>query len=603
MTPLPPSEVRSTCPYCGVGCGVVIETQGGRITGVRGDTDHPANRGRLCTKGQSLHLTASPQVTLHRRLLHPMHRPRRGDTPQRLGWDAALELTAQGLARTVQRHGADAVGVYVSGQLLTEDYYLFNKFTKGLLGTNHIDSNSRLCMSSAVVGYKLTLGADAPPACYDDIQHADCLWVAGSNAAWAHPVLFRQVEDARRARPHMKMVVVDPRRTATAEMADLHLALQPGTDVLLCQGLLHIMRQQGWLNPHYIQQHTEGWDALQPSLDAATPEAVSALCGVAVPDLFTAAQWFAGSNATLSLYCQGLNQSVNGSANNAALIHLHLATGHMGRPGAGPFSLTGQPNAMGGREVGAMATLMSGHRTLSDAADREELAALWGVPSVPSAPGRTAMELFEAAADGQVKALWVACTNPAQSLPHQSMVKRALERAEFVVVQEAFAHAATLAHADVLLPAAPWGEKDGTVTNSERCISRVRAAVPPSGESRPDWRIVRDVAQRVAVALGRPEAAAGFAHTSPEAVWNEHRATTAGRDLDITGLSYGHLDNVGPAPWPFPRGAHAGRQRLRLSHPAPALSGRACRHWRYCRLQARPSHRCPRRPGCRRKAR
>ena len=574
-------ETRSTCPYCGVGCGVIIESRGAQITGVRGDPDHPANFGRLCTKGQSLHLTAAPQVTAQTRQLMPQWRAVRGQAPHSLDWDSAIELAASRLAAIVRDHGPDALGFYISGQLLTEDYYAFNKLAKGLLGTNNIDSNSRLCMSSAVAGYKMTLGADAPPACYDDIAQTQCLFIAGSNAAWAHPILFRRIEDARSANPDLKMIVVDPRRTDTADMADLHLQIQPGTDVMLFHGLLHIMLAQGWTQADYIAAHTHGFEAVQALVAEHTPAHVAQICGVPEADLYTAARWFAGvqedsadRTPTLSLYCQGLNQSSNGTAKNAALINLHLATQQIGRPGAGPLSLTGQPNAMGGREVGGMANLMSGHRDMANAQHRAEVAALWGVADVPAKPGLTAVEMFEAAADGQIKALWIACTNPAQSMPDQKTVHRALERVEFVIVQEAFETATTCDYADLLLPATTWGEKEGTVTNSERRISRVRAAVPPPGQARHDWQIACAIGQRVAIALGRPQDARLLDYAAPEAIWNEHRESTRGRDLDITGLSYQQLAQT-PAQWPQPEGAAHGQVRLYTDGRFATPDGRA----------------------------
>jgi assimilatory nitrate reductase catalytic subunit len=552
------AETRSTCPYCGTGCGVIIESQGDRITGVRGDPEHPANFGRLCSKGSTLHLTAAETVTRQVRLLQPMQRLQRGVAPQALAWDDALELAAGRLADVVGRHGPDAIGFYLSGQLLTEDYHVFNKLARGLIGSNHIDSNSRLCMSSAVVGYKRTLGSDAPPACYDDLAQTDCLFISGSNTAWAHPILFRRIEDARAG---MKIIVVDPRRTETAEMADLHLQIEPGTDVLLCHGLLHIMLWEGWTRPDYIARHTSGFEELRQIVRQATPERVARGCGVSVEDLQTAARWFAQSAATLSLYCMGLNQSSSGSAKNAALINLHLATGQIGKPGAGPFSLTGQPNAMGGREVGAMATLLPGHRDPADAQHRAEIARLWGVDALPASPGLSATEMFEAAAEGRIKALWIACTNPAQSMPDQALVRRALQRAEFVIVQEAFASAASCDFADLLLPAASWGEKEGTVTNSERRISRVRAAIAPAGQARPDWMIARDIGRRLEARL-RPDQPSLFGFERPEQIWREHRESTRGRDLDITGLSYPLLDKLGPQQWPMPAGASRGQARL-----------------------------------------
>lgn len=570
-------ETRSTCPYCGVGCGVIIESQGEQITGVRGDPDHPANFGRLCSKGSSLHLTAAAPVTRQTRLLHPLRRESRGAAPHRISWDSALDLAANEFDRIIMAHGPDAVGFYISGQLLTEDYYVFNKLAKGLVGTNNVDTNSRLCMSSAVAGYKQTLGADAPPACYDDVNHAHCLFIAGSNTAWAHPVLFRRIEDAKAANPAMKIVVADPRRTDTVGIADLHLPLQPGTDVMLFNGLLHIMLWEGWTDARYIAAHTSGFDELKATVRDCTPDVVAQTCGLKKEDLFTAARMFANSPATLSLYCQGLNQSSSGTAKNAALINLHLATGQIGKPGAGPFSLTGQPNAMGGREVGGLANLLSAHRDMANPDHRAEVAALWGVPSVPDKPGKTAVEMFQAAADGEIRALWIACTNPAQSMPDQPTVRRAMERAEFVVVQEAFATTATCEFADLLLPATTWGEKTGTVTNSERCISRVRPAVAAPGSTRHDWAVATEFAQRLETQL-RPGQPTLFPYplndAGTEAVWNEHRESTRGRDLDITGMSYAMLD-VAPQQWPLRDGDVKGRERLYEDGVFPTPDGRA----------------------------
>jgi len=561
-------ETRSTCPYCGVGCGVIIESRREQIIGVRGDPEHPANFGRLCSKGSTLHLTAAPEVTQQVRLLQPLRRLQRGAAPEPLAWDAALDLAASRFADVIRTHGPDAVGFYVSGQLLTEDYYVFNKLAKGLVGSNNIDTNSRLCMSSAVAGYKQTLGADAPPACYEDVELADCLFIAGSNTAWAHPVLFRRIEEAKKQRPDMKIVVVDPRRTDTAGCADLHLAIQPGTDVALFHGMLHLMLWEGWTAPAYIAAHTRGFDELKTLVREYTPDMVARTCGITQDTLREAARLFATSPSTLSLYCQGLNQSSSGTAKNAALINLHLATGQIGRPGAGPFSLTGQPNAMGGREVGGLANLLSAHRDLANPAHRAEVAALWGIPSVPERPGKTAVEMFQAAADGEIKALWIACTNPAHSLPDQATVRRALQRAEFVVVQEAYAGTATADHADLLLPATSWGEKDGTVTNSERRISRVRAAVPAPGQARHDWQIAVDFAHRLQ-ARGIGPRSELFPYATPESIWSEHRASTRGRDLDITGLSYAMLEER-PHQWPCPADTAMGRMEPSNAAALPA---------------------------------
>jgi assimilatory nitrate reductase catalytic subunit len=585
-------ETRTVCPYCGVGCGVIVQTQGigplRHITGVRGDPEHPANHGRLCTKGSTLHLTAASSIAKQTRLTTPMLRAQRAQPVQPVDWDVALDTLAARLRDTLRTQGADALGLYISGQLLTEDYYVFNKLAKGLLGTNNIDSNSRLCMSSAVAGYKRSLGSDAPPCSYDDLAHAQTVFIAGSNMADAHPILMRRLEDAKQANPSQRWIVVDPRKTETALAADLHLAISPGTDVALFNGMAHLLLWDGLIDAAFIERHTQGFAALRDAVRNATPALTAQVCGIREDALIQAARWFAGLDGpsdtarhtalsrtpTLSLYCQGLNQSIQGTDKNVGLINLHLLTGQVGRVGAGPFSLTGQPNAMGGREVGGMATLSSAHRDLQNPRDRAELAALWGIPDVPSKPGRTAIEMFEAAADGQIDVLWIVCTNPAQSLPDQTLVKHALERCPFVVVQEAYATTATAAYADLLLPATTWGEKNGTVTNSERRISRVRAAVPPLGLARDDWRIAAAVGTRLETHL-RPEQPSLFDFANAEAVWMEHRATTRGRDLDITGLSWPLLDAMGPQCWPMSEGATTGTARLYTDARFATEDGRA----------------------------
>jgi assimilatory nitrate reductase catalytic subunit len=572
------TDTRSTCPYCGVGCGVIIESEGSQITGVRGDPEHPANFGRLCTKGSTLHLTAATSITRQVRALQPLRRAARGAPLQPVTWDVALDTVADRFAATIDRHGPDAVGLYLSGQLLTEDYYVFNKLAKGLIGTNNVDTNSRLCMSSAVAGYKQSLGADAPPACYDDIGLAQTIFITGSNMAWAHPVLFRRLEDARRANPALKLIVADPRRTETADSADLHLQLLPGTDVVLHHALLHVLMWEGLVDQAYIAAHTSGFEALRDRVREFSPAHAAKVCGLREADIVQAARWFGAHTPSLSLYCQGLNQSIAGTDKNSTLINLHLATGQIGKPGAGPFSLTGQPNAMGGREVGGLANLLSAHRDLANPVHRAEVAALWGVDTVPATPGKTAVELFQAAADGTVKALWIVCTNPAQSLPDQALVQRALAQAEFVVLQDAYTSTATAAHADLLLPASSWGEKEGTVTNSERRISRVRSAVPPPGEARDDWRIAVDVAHRLERRLPsrRVPALHGsslFPYASVESVWTEHRETTRGRDLDITGLDWAGLDT--PQQWPCPEGGPQGQARLYADGHFATGDGRA----------------------------
>ena len=569
----PPAETKSTCCYCGTGCGVIIESVSEKITGVRGDPDHPANFGKLCTKGSTLALTMSPSA-LTGRARHPEMRTSRDQQRTKCDWNTILDHLAERFAETIRKHGPDSVGFYVSGQLLTEDYYVFNKLAKGLIGTNNIDTNSRLCMSSAVTGYQKTLGADSPPCSYEDIDHATCLFIAGSNAAFAHPILFRRLEAAKEKNPATKIIVVDPRKTETAAFADLYLQILPGTDVALFHAMLHVMLWEEWIDRDYIAAHTENFDALRTIARDMSAAFAAEICGIKADDIYTAARWFAQSPATLSLYCQGLNQSTSGTAKNASLISLHLATGQIGKPGAGPFSLTGQPNAMGGREVGGMATTLAAHRELANPVHREEMMRLWGVERISDKRGKTAVEMFDAAKKGEIKLLWIACTNPAQSLPDLKGVKAALENTELVVLQDAYRNTETAAYADVLLPATSWGEKDGTVTNSERRISRVRAAAPKPEEARHDWKIVCDFARRLEAKL-RPGMPTLFPFDSPEAVWNEHREITRGRDLDITGLSYAMLEQHGPQQWPLPTGANAGKIRLYEDGKFPTANGRA----------------------------
>jgi len=548
-------QTKSTCCYCGVGCGVIIHSQNDVIVDVKGDPDHPANFGRLCTKGATLHLSAK----LENRALYPEMRLSRDEQRKRVTWDESLDYLTEQFTQKIEKYGPDSVAFYVSGQLLTEDYYVFNKLAKGLIGTNNIDTNSRLCMSSAVAGYKATLGADAPPACYEDIDHADCLFIAGSNTAFAHPVIFRRIEVAKAKNPNLKIIVVDPRKTDTSQAADLHLAILPGTDVALFNGMLHVMLWEGLLDMAFIEAHTNGFASLKETVREYTPKMVADICGIKESDLITAAKWF-GKGPTLSMYCMGLNQSVHGTNKNASLINLHLATGQIGKPGAGPFSLTGQPNAMGGREVGGMANLLSGHRDLSNPEHRAEIATLWGVKAVPATAGKTAVEMFDAVKNGEIKAIWVACTNPAHSMPDLNNVLDALQVAELVVVQDAFNNTSTIPYADVLLPASTWGEKEGTVTNSERRITLVSQAVKPPTEAKHDWQIMVDFAQRLEKRLGRNSKLFNYANT--ESIFNEHRETTGGRDLDISGLSYALLKAKGPQQWPFVKGDTTGKARL-----------------------------------------
>jgi NAD(P)H-dependent nitrite reductase large subunit/NAD(P)H-dependent nitrite reductase small subunit len=557
-------ETRSVCSFCGVGCGVIVQSEGARIVGVRGDPEHPANRGALCSKGSALHET----VDLPDRLLFPLARAAKGARPERATWDTALDRIAAAIRQALAFRGPDAVGFYLSGQLLTEDYYAFNKLAKGFLGTNQIDSNSRLCMSSAASAYQRAFGVDGPPACYEDIALADVALVVGSNMAWCHPVLYRQLEEAREQRKgRPALIVLDPRRTPTAELADLHVPLALGTDAVFLMGLLAELARRGRIDRAYIGAHTQGFAALDVALAEYPRERIARECAIAPDVLMSAAERIAGAERLLSLWAMGVNQSAHGTDTANALIDLHLATGQLGRPGCGPFSLTGQPNAMGGRETGAMATLLPAHRDLASPADRDEVAALWNSPPLAPNPGRTAVELFEHAAEGGLDVLWIAATNPAVTLPDQHRVRRALERTPLVILQDVVASTETARFADLLLPAAGWGEKSGTMTNTERCVSRVRPSLAPPGEARPDWRAPADVAKRLGFS-------AAFAWVSDAEIWDEHVATTRGRDCDMTGMTRARLEH-GPLQWPCPAPDHPGTPRLYTDACFPTPSGRA----------------------------
>jgi assimilatory nitrate reductase catalytic subunit len=596
------TDVKTTCPYCGVGCGVIATTDGEKITAVRGDPDHPANFGRLCTKGSTLQLTTTP----YGRALHPELRRERNEPRQRASWDETLDYLVEKFATTIATHGPDSVGFYISGQLLTEDYYVFNKLAKGLIGTNNVDTNSRLCMSSAVAGYKATLGADAPPACFEDIDYAELIVIAGSNTAWAHPILYRRLEDAKAKNPSIKVVCIDPRRTETARAADIHIPILPGTDVALFNAVLHWLIWEDATSIEFIAAHTEGFTELRASVRECSPAWAARVCGVNESQIVALAALWRDSKATLSLYCQGLNQSACGTDKNASLINLHLATAQIGKPGAGPFSLTGQPNAMGGREVGGLANLLPGHRDVTNAEHRAEIERLWDVRPgrIPSAPGKTAVEMFDAVRRGEIKTLWIACANPAQSMPDLRAIAESFANAECVIVQEAFRTTESAKLADVLLPASTWGEKHGTVTNSERRITRVNSVLPPPGEAKHDWEIVVEFARRLEARLGsspfkgevrrgmgfapaakephphrspprKGEGTTLFPYTSPESIFIEHIETTRGRDLDITGLSYELLTTEGPQQWPFREGETSGKKRLYENGIFPTATGKA----------------------------
>ncbi len=540
------TEIRTTCPYCGVGCGLVAG-EDGRL---RGDESHPANHGKLCSKGAALAETLDDGARLLRPVVDGIE----------TSWDAALDHVADRFAATIAEHGPDSVAFYVSGQFLTEDYYVANKLMKGFIGSANIDTNSRLCMASTVAGHVRAFGADVVPGIYEDWDEADLVVLVGSNTAWCHPVLYQRLMAAR-ARRGTRVVVIDPRRTATCEAADLHLLLAIGSDVALFAGLLVHLVDSGAVDRPYIDAHCRGFDEAV----AAARASVGSLDGVAaITQLDPAAirsfyDLFAATTRVLTVFSQGVNQSSAGTDKVNAIINCHLATGRIGRPGMGPFSVTGQPNAMGGREVGGLANQLAAHMKLDDPDGVDRIRRFWQSPGVATRPGLKAVELFEAVADGRIKALWIAATNPAASMPRADLVRRALATCPFMVVADCW-ETDTTRLADVVLPAAGWSEKDGTVTNSERVISRQRALRPPPGAAKPDWWMFARVAQRLGWA-------SAFAYTRPAEIFREHAALSGfenggARAFDIGDLAtlddeaYAALD---PVRWPVTGGASGGR--------------------------------------------
>ncbi|RUU66412.1 nitrate reductase [Mesorhizobium sp. M2C.T.Ca.TU.009.01.2.1] len=558
-------EVRTTCPYCGVGCGVLAEIAADGTTTVRGDPEHPANFGRLCSKGSALGET----LGLEGRLLQPevLGKP--------ASWDEALDLVASKFSQAIAEHGPDAVALYVSGQLLTEDYYVANKLMKGFVGSANIDTNSRLCMASSVAGHRRAFGEDIVPGVYEDFERADLIVLTGSNTAWCHPVLYQRMLVARKERG-TRIVVIDPRRTATADECDLHLALDPGTDVLLFNGLLAHLVQAGKIDADFIRDHTSGFDAAAAlaAADAPSIARVAKGCGLAAADVRAFYDLFAGTERTVTVFSQGVNQSAHGTDKVNAIINCHLATGRIGKPGTGPFSVTGQPNAMGGREVGGLANQLAAHMDFADPANIDRVSRFWNAPNIARRGGLKAVDMFQAVAEGRIKALWVMGTNPAVSMPDASRVRAALAKCEFVVVSDV-TRTDTTRYADVLLPAAAWGEKDGTVTNSERRLSRQRPFLPPPGVARADWRIVCEVAAR----MGFGDA---FTYQTPAEIFREHAALSAfenggGRVFDIGGmadLSDEDYFAFTPCHWPV---LERGEQQTRLFRDGrfPTPDGRA----------------------------
>ncbi len=551
--------VRTTCPYCGVGCGVLARAG----EPVEGDRAHPANFGRLCSKGTALGETLS----LDGRLLHPEIDGKRAT------WEAALDRVASRFAATIAEHGSDSVALYVSGQLLTEDYYAANKFAKGFLGTGNIDSNSRLCMASAVAGHTTAFGEDLVPGIYADLELADLVVLVGSNLAWCHPVLYQRLLAAREARPQMRLVVIDPRRTASCDDDTLHLPLAPGTDVALFGGLLRYLWEGGFADRTFLAEHLSGVDEALAA--AIAPVEVAACCGLDPDDVAAFFALFAGTRKVVTLFSQGVNQSSAGTDKVNAILNVHLLTGRIGQPGCGPLSITGQPNAMGGREVGALASMLAGHLDWGRPGDAALLREFWQAPRLATGPGAKAVDLFRAVGDGRIRAVWIIATNPAVSMPDSVAIRAALADCDFVAVSDCVRDSDTADLAHVRLPALGWGEKDGTVTNSERVISRQRAFLEAPGEARPDWWAVAQVAARMGFA-------SAFAWTGPADIFREHArlsgtGNTGARRFDISALatlSDAEYGNLPPTRWPCAAGVPA-VDRLFGDGRFPTSDGRA----------------------------
>ena len=555
----------SICCYCGVGCGVVVNKQKNGTITVEGNKDYPVNKGMLCSKGLNLHYTANDKSD---RLLYPQMRYNKNMPLQRVSWDEALQRTAAVFKTFINKYGPDSVAFYASGQCLTEEYYVVNKLMKGFIGSNNIDTNSRLCMSSAVAAYKMALGEDTVPLCYDDIELADCFYVTGANPAWCHPILWRRVEAHKAANPHIKIIVVDPRVTDTCSFADLHLQINPGTDITLNHAIGRLLIENGNIDIEFIRNYADGFEKYSQLVFERTVARSAEICGVTEDNLRLAAKYIGEAKDFISMWTMGLNQSSVGVNKNLSLINLNLITGHIGKPGSGPLSLTGQPNAMGGREVGGLSNLLPAHRDLKNPIHREEVQKFWKGKEISPQPGLTATEMFEALADGRLKAIWIMCTNPLTSLPNVRLAEQALKKAKFVVVQDISNKPETLAYADVILPAAAWAEKEGTMTNSERRISYLNKIIDPPGEALPDAEIICRFAQK----MGYP----GFNYKSSAEIYAEHVKLTAKTKIDVSALSYQTLQEQQSVQWPYKKNTKAGgTQRLFTDNRFFTPSGKA----------------------------
>ena len=546
---------QTTCAYCGVGCGIVAKQHDDGTISIEGDKSHPSNFGRLCSKGSAL----ADTLGLEDRLLHPQI------NGEQVSWDTALDAVSNGLKQIIDEHGPDAVAFYVSGQLLTEDYYVANKLMKGFIGSGNIDTNSRLCMSSAVAGYKRAFGSDSVPCNYEDLEHANLIVIEGSNTAWCHPIVFQRISQAKQDNPQLKIVVIDPRKTATCEIADLHLPIKPGSDTVLFNGLLQYLNQNDAIDWDFVNQHTDGFTDALSATQASSKDIfqVAQNCGLSSHDVAEFFQLFADTEKVITLYSQGVNQSSSGTDNSNSIINCHLATGRIGKPAMGPFSITGQPNAMGGREVGALCNQLAAHMELDNPEHHDLVSRFWQTDNLSTTAGAKAVDMFDDVATGKIKAIWIMATNPVDTLPNADKVRQAIEDCELVIVSETDLNTGTGARANILLPALAWGEKCGTVTNSERRISHQRNFLPHPGVAKEDWWILSQVAQR----MGFEQA---FNYQSSADIFREHAALSGfenngKRDFDISGLATitdTQYDEFEPIQWPVTADKPDGTARL-----------------------------------------
>jgi ferredoxin-nitrate reductase len=585
--------VKTLCPYCGVGCGLEVvpphtkpgsddATRGESVAlgQVRGDRSHPSSQGMICVKGATIAESIGKD-----RLLYPMLRDSLQDPFHRVSWDEAFATIVQRITTVRDTQGANGICLYGSGQFVTEDYYTAQKLMKGCLGTNNFDANSRLCMSSAVSGYIRSFGSDGPPCCYEDLDLTDCAFIIGSNTAECHPILFNRLRKHHKRHDHVKLIVVDPRCTETAQVADLHLAIRPGTDIDLMNGIAHLLLKWGKIDQHFIADHTNGFADFEAIAQQYPPDVVADRCGILAADLEQAARYWSMAPRVLSLWSMGLNQSSEGTAKVRTLINLHLMTGQIGKPGAGPFSLTGQPNAMGGREAGGLSGLLPGYRAVSNPQHRAEVEQAWNLPSgrIAPEPGFTVWEMIEALERGEVGVFWIAATNPLVSLPDLERTKAALGRSPFTIYQEAYYPTETTAYAHLLLPAAQWSEKTGTMTNSERRVTLCPAFQAPLGEAREDWAIFAEVGRRLGFADAFPFQTAAEVHA-------EFVQLTRDRPCDMTGISHARLAQSGPLQWPLDHRHPEGQARLYTNHRFHTVDGRAVFGAYHSRGLAEPPH-------------